>query len=119
MLLLLLKCVIIVVSWCQRYYEITDYFNGVCTTTSVTAGGLIPFKVTKRAAPTIGVSGAMTVTDGFTASYTQSSASVGLQYASIHSMFIFFGNFTGLVLGRVYFTNNSSSSSVFQISSEL
>jgi hypothetical protein len=104
---------------CQRYYEVTDYFNGAGTTAPSVVGGQLVFKATKRAAPTLSVSGVITITDGYTASYTQSSAIITIQTSSTQSAFAFMGNFSSLTQGRQYWINGTSSSSVIQISAEL
>ena len=88
---------------CARYYEVTQAFAGVNTTAGTQCGGLLNWNVKKRATPSLSPIGTLKVTDGYTADYTQSSASISNVGILENTSFIFIPNLSGLTGGRPYF----------------
>lgn len=102
---------------CQRYYQL---YSGVWGTAggSTTVYSVFQLPVTMRAAPTSSVSNALAMTFPGVAAYTQSSANVSnAASASTTSVFLSFGNFSGMTTGNPICMNGTSQ--FVQLSAEL
>jgi hypothetical protein len=107
-------------SLCQRYYQKTDSL-GLGTTPSSTAVYMVfQFVVTMRTAPTASVAGTTwSLTDGYASDQTATSPTIGsVDTASIYSIRLQLGGFSGLTVGRVYFWRPVSTS-LLGLSAEL
>jgi hypothetical protein len=105
---------------CQRYYQKTDSL-GLGTTPSSTAVYMVfQFVVTMRTAPTASVAGTTwSLTDGYASDQTATSPTIGaVDIASIYSIRLQLGGFSGLTVGRVYFWRPVSTS-LIGLSAEL
>jgi len=105
---------------CQRYYQKTDSL-GLGTTPSSTAVYMVfQFVVTMRTAPTASVAGTTwSLTDGYASDQTATSPTIGaVDTASIYSIRLQLGGFSGLTVGRVYFWRPVSTS-LIGLSAEL
>jgi hypothetical protein len=96
---------------CQRYYQLAGSFIG--------AGGgstqvnvVVSFGTPMRSAPSTSANGALIITDGYTADYTQSSANGGIIATTTLGGFVGIANFTGLTSTRVYFARYSNNNSI-------
>ena len=91
---------------CQRYFQKVSFLGGIATGGSST-NMTTTYGVTMRGAPTVSLSGALTITDG-SADFTQSSANI-TTYVSVSTGFYgVFSNFTGLTTSRPTFATQSS-----------
>jgi hypothetical protein len=104
---------------CQRYYEISNNFVGVNTTASTTFGGVLTWQVPKRAVPTIGLTAAIQITDGYTADYTSTSSGLSIINTTVSMSYIFIGTFSGLTFTRTYWSTGLTSTGSVTISAEL
>jgi hypothetical protein len=89
---------------CQRYYQRVSGFSVVGFNTTTLSGSFAFPQM--RASPTISASGALEVSDFFTANYTQSSGNATISGAgsrvSSNGIVADLANFTAIVAGRVY-----------------
>ena len=87
---------------CQRYFAELPSFSGPGTgTTDVRGMGSHPVQM--RAAPTLGTTGVLNITDGYTYDRIQSSASVALIANSPDFSFFNMPNFSSITGGRIHF----------------
>lgn len=92
---------------CQRYFQYSGLgigSGGGSTGTNLDFGLLVQM----RSAPSVSQTGVYVITDGYTADYTQSSASTSLIASTQTGAFVSVGNFSGLTVGRVYFSRFSN-----------
>jgi len=103
---------------CLRYFQKLDsfYCMAFSTTTVQTFRALTPIM---RASPSIGVTGAMVITDVFAANKTQSSADIGATGGTSKNIQVNMANFTpSLTSQRMYFSTTASSE-VITVNAEL
>ena len=85
---------------CQRYFQSGTNVQGICngTTSAIFNVGI---QTPMRAVPTVNLTGVFSVSDIYTADYTQSSATVGTVFGSSYSaMLVTLSSFSGLTAGR-------------------
>jgi hypothetical protein len=102
---------------CQRYYQL---YSGVYGSAggSTTVYAVFQLPVTMRSGPTASVSNALAMTLPGVAAYTQSSANVSAAgSSSTTSVFLSFGNFSGMTTGNPITMNGTSQ--FVQLSAEL
>ena len=87
---------------CQRYFAELPSFSGPGTGTT-DARGMGSHVVQMRAAPTLGTTGVLNITDGYSYDRVQSSASVALIANSPDFSFFNMPNFTSITGGRIHF----------------
>ena len=105
---------------CQRYYQETTTFHGHGHSVGNTAVGTLFFGTKMRASPSISATGVITITDGYSGDFTQSSVSVG-KYSGTsltYGYFITVSNFSGLTTNRTYFHRHNNSNR-FTLDAEL
>jgi len=103
---------------CQRYYQIQSYGVGAGVGTT-TVNILFPFLQNMRTSPSVSANGTLTITDGYSANYTQSSISLSINQTGPTSILVAVGNFTGLTSARLYYTQNNNSTYGLTLSAEL
>lgn len=90
---------------CQRYYEnvyASDMWGTVSGTNYVVANCI--FKTPKRTTPTLEIKNPMTIRYLGT-NYTQTAQGTSSSYRNINSAVITFGNFSGLTVGKYWWSN--------------
>ena len=93
---------------CQRYFAELPSFSGPGTGTT-DSRGMGSHVVQMRAAPTLGTTGVLNITDGYTYDRVQSSASVALIANSPDFSFFNMPNFSSITGGRIHFGPRDSS----------
>jgi hypothetical protein len=87
---------------CQRYFALAPLARAVIASTTTTVDTGLPYPVQMRANATITARDVITLTNVVSANYAQSSASITVFDAGNSSVYMQFGNFTGLTAGNVY-----------------
>ena len=105
---------------CERYYQTSQAFIGNGSSVAGSCVGETTVSTKMRASPSLSLSGNFVVTDGYTADYTQSSASIGVYQnsADTRSFFVILTNLPTLTQAKPYHSRHSNSS-VIQFSAEL
>ena len=93
---------------CQRYFAELPSFSGPGTGTT-DSRGMGSHVVQMRAAPTLGTTGVLNITDGYSYDRVQSSASVALIANSPDFSFFNMPNFSSITGGRIHFGPRDSS----------
>ena len=91
---------------CQRYYQQLGSASGTANSTTGFSGA-IQFPVQMRATPTAALTNRMSITDTYSADYTQSAATIsfsGGNRVNTLGMNFDLANFSGLTVGRPYIT---------------
>ena len=103
---------------CQRYYSIAKFMTGVgFDATNIRFGA--SFNPTMRTSPTLGTTGALQFTDGYSADKGQSSGNVSVFDTSAYGVWGQAGNFSSLTTGRAYFGNRFFNSGLISLDAEL
>ena len=103
---------------CQRYYSIAKFMTGVAfDATNIRFGA--SFNPTMRTSPTLGTTGALQFTDGYSADKAQSSGNVSVFDTSAYAVWGQAGNFSSLTTGRAYFGNRFFNSGLISLNAEL
>jgi hypothetical protein len=103
---------------CQRYFQRVSSIAGVAQNATNMAG-TTPFIVAMRTGPTLSQSGTFSITDGYTADFSQSSISSSLLGSNDTSAFLSLGNFSGLTTGRPSFGQRFNTTGYLTFSAEL
>ena len=103
---------------CQRYYAELPCFSGPGTGTTDTRG-YGAHVVQMRVAPTLGVTGVMNITDGYSYDRTQSSASISLITNTVDFSFFNLPNFSSMTGGRIHFGPRNQNANRVTLDSEL
>ena len=103
---------------CQRYFSILPSFSGPGTG-STSVRGFGSHVVSMRSSPTLAVTGAMNVTDGYAADFTQSSGNISLISQDERQSFFNMGNFSGVTNGEIHFGPRRQNSSNITLDAEL
>jgi hypothetical protein len=96
---------------CQRYFQLAGSFIGAGGSADAT-NVIVSFGTPMRSGPSTSANGALVITDGYTADYTQSSPNASIISTTTLGGFMSIGNFTGLTSGRVYFSRYSNNNSI-------
>jgi len=107
---------------CQRYYSmVSTGISGIAVdTTRIVVG--VQFPIVMRAQPSVGLTSPTRVSDVYTSSFIQSSASVSARDTSslaVSGATYTLNNFTGLTTGRAFFIETSGAYGAVTLSSEL
>ena len=105
-------------SLCQRYYAELPCFSGPGTGTTDTRG-YGAHVVQMRTAPTLGLTGVMNITDGYSYDRTQSSASISLITNTKDFSFFNLPNFSSITGGRIHFGPRNQNTNRVTLDSEL
>ena len=105
-------------SLCQRYYAELPCFSGPGTGTTDTRG-YGAHVVQMRTAPTLGVTGAMNITDGYSYDRTQSSANISLITNTADFSFFNLANFSSMTGGRIHFGPRNQNTNKVTLDSEI
>jgi hypothetical protein len=103
---------------CQRYYAELPCFSGPGTGTT-DARGYGTHVVQMRTAPTLGVTGVMNITDGYSYDRIQSSASISLITNTADFSFFNLPNFSSITSGRIHFGPRNQNANRVTLDSEL
>jgi len=103
---------------CSRYFQKVSNISGVGQGLTSMAG-TTPFIVIMRTGPTLGQLGTFSISDGYTADFSQSSISSSLLGSNDTSAFLSLGNFSGLTTGRPYFGQRFNTTGYLTFSAEL
>jgi hypothetical protein len=103
---------------CQRYYAELPCFSGPAGDTTETRG-YGAHVVQMRTAPTLGVTGVMNITDGYSYDRTQSSASISLITNTKDFSFFILPNFSSITSGRIHFGPRNQNTNRVTLDSEL
>jgi hypothetical protein len=77
---------------CQRYYQVSNSITGVAAAPDLFRG-IVPYIVNMRANPTVNLTAPFSVTDLYSGSWTQSSASITLNQSQVNNSYLTMGNF--------------------------
>ena len=105
-------------SLCQRYYAELPCFSGPGTGTT-DARGYGTHVVQMRTAPTLGVTGVMNITDGYSYDRIQSSASISLITNTADFSFFNLPNFSSITSGRIHFGPRNQNTNKVTLDSEI
>ena len=103
---------------CQRYFSIFPSFSGPANQ-STALRGFGSYVVSMRSFPTLAVTGAMNVTDGYSSDITQSSGNIVTISQDERQSFFHMGNFSGVTVGRIYFGPRRQNNSNITLDAEL
>ena len=103
---------------CQRYYAELPCFSGPAPGTTDTRG-YGAHVVQMRTAPTLGLTGVMNITDGYSYDRTQSSASISLITNTKDFSFFNLPNFSSITSGRIHFGPRNQNTNRVTLDSEL
>jgi hypothetical protein len=98
---------------CQRYYQLTNDVIGMGNVTTTQISSNVKFDTPMRSSPTVSLTGVYSITDGYSADYVQSSATVGTLFGSgVNNIYVILASFSGLTSSRIYFTRFANSNAV-------
>ena len=103
---------------CQRYFSILPSFSGPGQG-STNVRGFGSYAVTMRTSPTLAVTGAMNVSDGYAADITQSSGNIVVISQDERQSFFSMGNFSGVTNGEINFGPRRQNNSNITLDAEL
>ena len=96
---------------CQRYFQLGG--SGIGASGSATGSNFVlTYATTMRATPSVSANGPLSITDGYTADYVQSSASAALISGNERGAMVLVGNFSGLTGNRIYFTRFANANAI-------
>jgi hypothetical protein len=89
---------------CRRLWRDQGYFPNLIANGTTSVQGVVSFELPMRAAPSLTVSGALTITDDFAADFAQSAGAISNPGGNISlgGARIGASNFTGLTVARAY-----------------
>jgi hypothetical protein len=94
---------------CQRYFALTPIVGTGIAAGTTGCDFVLSYPVQMRATPTYQQNTAIVITDSNTADYTQSSANISSVVSSgSTSVFLRYGNFTGLTAAKAYIARNAN-----------
>lgn len=91
---------------CQRYFAPIKRFNGTSGSTTNQSFANIHYPVPMRAAPTLGVTGTLNITEPGVAGYTQSTGQISVAgHSTEYGAFVSMANYSGLTTHRFHMLN--------------